>query len=60
MPQEKRYNKIKTESKMLMNVIKMICNRAKSSVASLLAPIWQIPIKKKGWLLNRLYNPMPI
>ena len=38
MPQEKRYNKLKTESKILMNVIKMICYRAESSLASLLAP----------------------
>ncbi len=38
MPNEKRYNKLKTESKILMNVIKMICYRAESAVASLLAP----------------------
>jgi hypothetical protein len=38
MPEEKRYNKLKTESKILMNVIKMICYRAESALASLLAP----------------------
>jgi hypothetical protein len=38
MPEKTRYNKLKTESKILMNVIKMICYRAESSVASLLSP----------------------
>ncbi len=38
MPEERRYNKLKTESKILMNVIKMISYRAESSVASLLSP----------------------
>ena len=38
MPEQKRYNKLKTESKLLMNVIKMICYRAESSVAQLIAP----------------------
>ena len=35
MPEQKRYNKLKTESKLLMNVIKMIAYRAESSVAAL-------------------------
>lgn len=38
MPQQERYNKLKTESKLLMNVIKMICYRAESSVAQWMAP----------------------
>ena len=38
MPQQKRYNKLKTESKLLMNVIKMICYRAESAVAQWMAP----------------------
>jgi len=38
MPEKNRYNKLKTESKLLMNVIKMICYRAESAVASLIAP----------------------
>jgi len=37
MPEQIRYNKLKTESKILINVIKMICYRAESAVASLLA-----------------------
>jgi len=38
MPGQSRYNKLKTESKLLMNVIKMICYRAESSVSSWIAP----------------------
>jgi len=38
MPQQERYNKLKTESKLFMNVIKMICYRAESSVAQCIAP----------------------
>lgn len=38
MPEQSRYNKLKTESKLLMNVIKMICYRAETAVANLCAP----------------------
>jgi hypothetical protein len=38
MPKQERYNKLKTESKLLMNVIRMICYRAESSVAQWIAP----------------------
>ena len=38
MPQQDRYDKLKTESKLLMNVIKMICYRAESSVSQWIAP----------------------
>lgn len=38
MPEQKKYNKLETESKLFMNVIKMICYRAESSVAQWIAP----------------------
>lgn len=38
MPEQKRYNKLKTESKLLMNVLRMICYRAESAVAEYIAP----------------------
>jgi len=38
MPQQERYNKLKTESKLFMNVIKMICYRAETSVAQWIVP----------------------
>lgn len=34
MPDQIRYNKLKNESKMLMNILKMICYRAETSVAN--------------------------
>lgn len=37
MPNQVRYNKLKQESKMLINIIKMICYRAETAVASILA-----------------------
>lgn len=37
MPGQTRYNKLKNESKMLMNIVKMICYRAETSVANELA-----------------------
>jgi hypothetical protein len=42
MPLQNRYNKLKQESKMLMNIIKMICYRAETAVANELA----------AWLYN--------
>lgn len=36
MPDNKRYNKLKHESKKMMNIIKMICYRAESSLANLI------------------------
>ena len=38
MPEQNRYDKLKTESKLLMNVIKMICYRAETSVAQWMSP----------------------
>jgi len=37
MPEDARYNKLKTESKHLQNIIKIICYRAESAIANLLA-----------------------
>jgi hypothetical protein len=37
MPPDKRYNKLKHESKMMINIIKMICYRAETSAANILA-----------------------
>jgi hypothetical protein len=38
MPEGTRYDQLKTESKMFMNVIKMICYRAESTVLELISP----------------------
>nr|NQU91432.1 hypothetical protein [Bacteroidota bacterium] len=37
MPEALRYNKLKTESKHLQNIIKMICYRAETAFANMLA-----------------------
>lgn len=37
MPQQERYNKLKQESKLFMNIIKMICYRAETTVANILS-----------------------
>lgn len=37
MPKHARYNKLKTESKHLQNIIKIICYRAETAIANLLA-----------------------
>lgn len=42
MPDDKRYNKLKHESKIFMNIIKMICYRAETSVANLIAEMLSI------------------
>lgn len=38
MPDQQKYNKLKTESKVIMNIIKMICYRAETAVANLSIP----------------------
>jgi hypothetical protein len=40
MPSENRFNKLKVESKLFMNAIRMICYRAETAVANLLSPYY--------------------
>jgi len=54
MPNDKRYNKLKTESKILMNVIKMICYRAETSVASWIAPFFTKADNEKRMLVKQI------
>jgi len=41
MPEDTRYNKLKAESKHLQNIIKIICYRAETAIANLLAAHYQ-------------------
>jgi hypothetical protein len=41
MPEHTRYNKLKTESKHLQNIIKIICYRAETAIANLLASYYR-------------------
>jgi hypothetical protein len=55
LPEEKKYNnKLKTESKIFMNVIKMICYRDESTVASLIAPSLANAEKEKRMVVRQI------
>jgi hypothetical protein len=56
MPGQARYNKLKTESKLLMNVIKMICYRAESAVASWIAPFLGKPLEEKRMVVKQIIS----
>jgi hypothetical protein len=54
MPDQQRYNKLKPESKMLMNIIKMICYRAESVVANLLTGFFVRATDEKRMLVKQI------
>jgi hypothetical protein len=56
MPQQERYDKLKTESKLLMNVIKMICYRAESSVAQWIAPFFAKADNEKRMVVKQIIH----
>lgn len=51
MPDQARYNRLKPESKMLMNIIKMICYRAETAIANELSNFLIINIKEEKRML---------
>ncbi len=53
---ENRYNKLHTESKLFLNVIKMICYRAETSFANLLATHHKKHINEKRALAKTIIN----
>lgn len=56
MPEAKRFNKLKTESKLFMNVIKMICYRAETALAQTVAPFFYKEKNEKRMLIKQLFN----
>jgi len=54
MPEQERYNKLKPESKMLMNIIKMICYRAETAVANLLTEFFIRGKEEKRMLVKQI------
>lgn len=56
MPEAGRYNKLKTESKMLMNIIKMICYRAETAVANLAAPYLAKDVDEKRKFIQQIID----
>ena len=56
MPDQTRYNKLKNESKMLMNILKMICYRAETAVANELAVYLQGGKEEKRMLVKQIIH----
>ena len=54
MPQQVKYNKLKTESKQLMNIIKMICYRAETAVANILTEHLKGATDEKRMLVKQI------
>lgn len=56
MPGQTRYNKLKTESKILMNIIKMICYRAETSLAALVTPYLSRATDEKRMFIKQVFD----
>jgi hypothetical protein len=56
MPQAKRYNKLKTESKLFLNLIKMICYRAETALAEILQEFFGKASEEKRMLIKQIFN----
>jgi hypothetical protein len=54
MNKEKRYNKLKTESKLFINIIKMIAYRAETALFNLLTPIFGNKSKEGRMLIKSI------
>jgi hypothetical protein len=56
MPENIRYNRLNKESKMLMNVLKMICYRAETALAKLIAPHYKRADQEIRMLVKSVIN----
>ncbi len=56
MPDVTRLNKLKPESKLFMNVIKMICYRAETAMAEIISPYFYKEKDEKRMLIKQLFN----
>lgn len=56
MPVDIRYNKLKVESKLFMNTIRMICYRAETAVANLLEPYCSKATEEIRMLVKEIIN----
>lgn len=54
MPEQQRYNKLNVESKLFMNIIKMICYRAETAVANEIAPFLNNGKEEKRMLVKQI------
>lgn len=56
MPQNIRYNKLKTESKLFLNIIKMICYRAETALSEQLSHSFEKAKEEKRMLVKQIFN----
>jgi len=56
MPDAKRFNKLKPESKLFMNKIKMICYRAETALTEIVAPFFYKEKNEKRMLIKQFFN----
>ncbi len=56
MPDVTRLNKLKPESKLFMNIIKMICYRAETALAEIIAPHFYKEKNERRMLIKQLFN----
>jgi len=54
MPPEQQYNKLKTQSKLLLNIIKMICYRAETAVANIVNETLSSKMDEKRMLVKQI------
>ena len=54
MPTEQQYNKLKTQSKLLLNIIKMICYRAETVVANIISEALSSKKEEKRMLVKQI------
>ena len=54
MTEEERYNKLNVESKLFMNIIKMLCYRAETAVANEIAPFLNNEKEEKRMLVKQI------
>ncbi|TAM93964.1 MAG: hypothetical protein EPN39_18810 [Chitinophagaceae bacterium] len=56
MPDVSRLNKLKPESKLFMNIIKMICYHAETAMSEIIAPHFYKEKNEKRMLIKQLFN----
>lgn len=56
MPENNRYNKLKTESKLFMNIIKMICYRAETALAQQIEKFFAKDKNEKRMLIKQIFT----
>ena len=56
MPEEQRYNKLKTESKLLINIVRMIAYRAETALYNMMGPVYANNDKEGRMLVKAILS----